>query len=119
MYYIFVVGRILFGLYFAFAGFNHYKNRAMLEGYTASKGVPYPKAANAVAGALLLLGGLGILFDVFWRISMVLILIFLVPATFMIHDFWKDKDPQAKQANMTHFLKNVGLIGATLMLFVL
>jgi len=104
-------------LYFAFSGFNHFKNHAMLAGYAASKGVPFPTVSNYIAGALLLLGGLGIAFEYQWRLSNVLILIFLIPTTFMIHDFWKDKDPMARQANMTHFLKNVALIGATLMLF--
>ena len=68
----------------------------MLTGYTASKGVPYPKVANYIAGALLLVGGLGITFGIAWRISTLLILIFLIPVTLIVHDFWKDKDPQER-----------------------
>lgn len=116
MNYTFILGRIIFGAYFAFSGFNHFKNRAMLEGYTASKGVPFPKVSNILAGAFLLLGGLGIIFDIEWQLSLLLVLIFLVLATIMIHNFWNDKDAMTKMSNMQNFLKNMGLIGATLML---
>ena len=116
--YIYLIGRVIFGLYFAFSGFNHFKNRAMLEGYTAAKGIPFPKVSNFLAGAFLLLGGLGIIFDYQLQAACALIFVFLVLSTVMVHNFWNDTDPASKGSNMQNFLKNVALIGATMMLYV-
>ena len=38
----FILGRILFGVYFAYSGFNHFKNMKMLTGYSQMKGVTLP-----------------------------------------------------------------------------
>lgn len=111
-----LIGRVIFGLYFAYSGFNHFKNAPMLIGYTASKKVPSPKLAVYGSGLLLLLGGLGIVFDVYWQISVLFIIIFLVPTTILMHDFWKDADPMAKMSNRVNFMKNVALLGAALMI---
>jgi hypothetical protein len=36
-----------------------------------------------------------------------------------MHDFWTISDEQAKQAEMTSFMKNLALAGASLIIFVL
>lgn len=113
---IFLIGRIMFGGYFAMMGFNHFKNGKMLIGYAASKNVPMPSLAVYFSGLLILLGGIGIISNVYPVVSLALIIIFLLPVSFMIHSFWKNSDPMAKMADMTHFLKNMALIGAALML---
>jgi hypothetical protein len=33
-----------------------------------------------------------------------------------MHDFWRNEDPQERQTNMIHFLKNLALAGAALAL---
>lgn len=115
---IFLVGRIMFGGYFVMMGFNHFKNNKMLTGYAASKGVPSPGLAVYFSGLLIFFGGIGIISNMYPIISLVLIITFLVPVSFMIHSFWKNSDPMTKMADMTHFYKNMALIGATLMLIV-
>ena len=42
---VFLVGRIVVGLYFLYAGYNHFKNLGFMSGYVASKGIPAPKLA--------------------------------------------------------------------------
>ena len=44
------IGRILFGGYFAFSGFNHFKMLDMMSGYAKSKGAPMPKLSVAFSG---------------------------------------------------------------------
>lgn len=46
--------------------------------------------------------------------SALLLIVFLVPVTLMMHAFWKETDPQAKQAEQVAFNKNLALIGAAL-----
>jgi putative oxidoreductase len=39
---LFLIGRILFGGYFIYNGYNHLKNLSMMSGYAKTKGVPFP-----------------------------------------------------------------------------
>ena len=110
-----IIGRVIFGLYFAYSGFNHFKNGKSMIGYATSKKVPFPKLAIYGTGVLLLLGGLGVTFGYHMTISLGLIIIFLVPTTIFMHDFWKETDPMARMSQKINFLKNVALIGAALL----
>lgn len=112
------VGRIVFGGYFALMGFRHLSNVDMLAGYTKSKNVPSPKAAVIVSGLLLLIGGLGVVLNMYVPYAALLLLVFLVPTTLMMHAFWSVTDPASKMGDEINFMKNVALVGATLMLLV-
>lgn len=39
----------------------------------------------------------------------------LIPTTLVEHPFWKEKTPQGRTMQLTHYLKNVGLIGGLLL----
>ena len=110
----FLIGRILVGVYFLMMGANHFMKREMMVGYSKSKGVPMAGVAVPVAGIMLLLGGLSFLLGVYTLIGVILIVAFLVPVSFKMHQFWKAPEEQ-KMAEMTNFLKNMALIGSALM----
>lgn len=112
---LFLVGRIVLGVYYLFNAFNHFRNLEMMTGYAASKGVPSPKLAVVATGVLLLLGGLSILLGYQPTIGVLLIVIFLVPVAFMMHNFWAVQDPQMKTAEMVNFMKNIALAASALM----
>lgn len=116
---LFLIGRIIFGGYFIYSGFNHFKNSTALAGYAKSKNVPYPKLAVLISGLFLLVGGLGVLFWLYpvWALS--LIAIFLLIVSFSMHNFWEDKDDATRSANTINFSKNMALLGAALMLMAL
>jgi len=116
MEYLFVLGRILLGGYFVMSGFNHFKNLDMLAGYAQSKGVPMHKASVLLTGLMMLLGGLGILLGVYIQLSIILLAVFLVVTTFKMHQYWKVSDPMYKMGEQVNFYKNLGLLGAVLML---
>ena len=112
-----ILGRIIFGGYFLYSGINHFTKEKMLTGYTKAKGVAYPRAAVLLTGIMLIVGGLGILFDYNLQASAVLLLVFMVPTTFMMHNFWKSgTDPMHKMNDQVSFMKNIALIGALLMM---
>ena len=67
------------------------------------------------SGLLLIIGGVDILLGYQPLIGVVAIVLFLVPVTFTIHNFWSVQDPKQKMAEMVNFTKNLGLIGSTLM----
>jgi len=116
MIYLFLLGRILLGGYFIMSGFNHFKNLGMLTGYAQSKGVPMPKQAVLVTGAMMFLGGLGILLGVYVQLSVLLISLFLIGTLLKMHRYWEVADPMARMGDEINFKKNVALIGALLML---
>jgi len=111
----FLIGRIVLGVYYLFNAFNHFRSLNMMAGYASSKGVPAPKLAVAGTGVLLLLGGLSILLGVQPTIGVILIVVFLVPVAFMMHNFWAVQDPQMKMGEMVNFMKNIALAASALM----
>lgn len=112
---LFLIGRIIFGGYFIFSGLNHFKNLRMLSSYAQSKGTPAPSAAVIVSGIMILLGGLSILLGVYPVVGIALIIAFLIPVSFIMHNFWAVSDQQMKMIDMINFTKNLALVGATLM----
>lgn len=106
------LGRILFGGYFAYNGFNHFKMLDMMAGYAKSKGAPIPKLSVAFSGLLLGAGGLSVLFDFLPNVGLSALVIFLIPVTFIMHAFWKVQDQTAKMHEMINFMKNLALLGA-------
>jgi uncharacterized membrane protein YphA (DoxX/SURF4 family) len=111
----FLVGRILFGGYFLYNGLNHLMNTAAMAQYAASRGVPAPELAVLGSGLLILLGGATILLGFLPRAGALLIAIFLVGVTPVMHDFWTVSDPAARLSEMVNFTKNLALLGSTLL----
>ena len=111
-----LIGRLLLGGFFINSGFKHFSNLTMMAGYSQSKGIPSPKAAVVFSGLLLLIGGLSILLGVYPTVGTLALVLFLVPVTFMMHAFWKVKDPMARMGETVNFTKNLALLGAALML---
>ncbi len=111
-----LVGRIIVGAYYLFNALNHLVFApGQLAEYAASKGVPLPLLAVIVSGLLLLIGGLSILLGIFPRIGVLALVVFFLPVTFWMHDFWAVQDPQARMIQMVSFLKNLALMGSALM----
>ena len=110
-----LIGRIIFGGFFIYSGVNHFIGFEMMTQYAKMKGVPFPAVAQAVAGILLLLGGLSILFGIYPYVGIVMLVAFLLPVSFMMHNFWTLADPQLRMADKVNFMKNMALLGALLM----
>ncbi len=111
----FLIGRIILGIYYLFNASNHFTQLNMMSGYASSKGVPVPKVAVIVSGLLLLVGGLSILTGFQPVIGVIALVIFFLPVTFMMHNFWAETDQMTKMMQMTQFVKNMGLMSSALM----
>jgi putative oxidoreductase len=114
---IHIIGQILLGGFFIYNGVKHFTSLKDYTAFSASMKVPAPKTAVIVTGILLLLGGLGILLNLYVQASIILLAIFLIPTSIMMHDFWKRENPGEKSAQKIQFLKNVALLGALLWMF--
>ena len=114
MGYLLIISRVIFGGYFIISGVNHLTHRNMLAGYAASKKVPSPKLAVVVSGVIAILGGLGVMLALFVPVSVALIVLFLLPITFMMHNFWALPDANARAMEQVSFMKNIALLAASL-----
>lgn len=116
---LFWLGRVLFGGYFILMGLNHFMKLSQMAPYAASKKVPAPKLAVVVTGLMLLLGGLAVLTGLYVQVGLWLLVIFLVVVTPWMHNFWAVQDPMQRMGEQVNFFKNLGLLGAVLLLLAL
>jgi putative oxidoreductase len=114
MKYLVLLGRILYVAIFIMAAPGHFA--AGTIGYAASKGVPMASIAVPLFGMIALAGGLSILLGYRAKWGAWLIVLFLVPVTLMMHNFWTMTDPNAAQMQQIMFMKNVSMLGAALMI---
>lgn len=84
--------------------------------YMEAHNVPAPRILLPGAIVFLLVGVASVVLGYRARIGALLILAFLIPATFYFHDFWNLSGQEA-EAQMIHFMKNLSMAGA--MLFII
>ena len=93
---------------------NHFSPQTIA--YAASQGVPLASIAVPLSGIIAMAGGLSILLVYRAKIGAWLIVLFLVPVTLMMHNFWTMHDPTAAQMNMIMFMKNMAMLGGALLI---
>lgn len=113
---LFLIGRIMLGIYVLVAAYSHISGHKHLTGYAASKHVPFPGVSVALSTILLILSGLSIISGIYLGIGLWLFVLFLIPVTFMMHRFWEEADPMSRMNNRINFEKNLALVGLTFML---
>lgn len=113
---VLLTGRILFAVLFVFSGLGHFQRYKMMAEYTRQAKVPFPELAVLGTGVVLAAGGLGVGLGAWGDLAALLVAGCLVPFAFLMHRFW-GVDQQTAMMQMPHFLKNIALAGASLVLF--
>ena len=108
------VGRALFALIFVASAAGDFSSATI--GEAAAHGVPLATLLVPLAGVIALVGGVSIMLGYRARFGALLLLVFLVPVTLCMHRFWGLSDPQAAMMQQIHFMKNLSLIGACLII---
>lgn len=111
---IVLAGRVLFSLIFLVAGLFHFTHQDIA--YAAATGVPMPGLLVPASGILAVAGGLSILLGYRAKLGAWLLVIFLVPVTLVMHNFWAVKDPMMAQMQMAMFMKNLSMLGGALLI---
>lgn len=117
MKYIPLAGRILFSLMFIMSGFGHLTNSAGMAQYAGSMGVPAPFLAVIISGIMIMLGALSVMLGYKVKIGTILLVVFLIPTTFIMHNFWSIEDPMQSQMQMAMFMKNLSMLGGALLIY--
>jgi putative oxidoreductase len=112
----FLIGRLLFAGFFINSGINHLQKRKEMAEYARSKGVPEPELAVMLSAIPLLAGGASLLLGVKPKLGAMALLGFLAGVSPVMHDFWRNQDPQERNTNMIMFMKNMALAGGALAL---
>jgi putative oxidoreductase len=111
-----LVGRALLALLFIPAGWAKIAGFSGVVGYIASKGVPLPEVAAAIAIAAELGLGLLLLFGLKARWAALGLAVFVAVITPIFHNFWAA--PAAQQMMQQQaFYKNIAVLGGLLVLF--
>src|SRR5260370_13044573 len=105
-----VLGRLYFVLIFLMSGPLHFSKQEVA--YAAAQGVPLASILVPFSGVLAFAGGLSILLGYRAKLGAWLIVVFLVPVTVMMHNFWAVHDPMMAQVHMTMCIKNLCLLGS-------
>jgi len=112
---VFLAGRILVGGFYLFGAVHHFTDLGTLAAQAGALGVPLPELAVAVAGVLLAVAGLTLIFGLYPDVGIAALVLFFVPVTVMMHAFWAERDPTLRQIDLINFGKNVSLLGSALM----
>lgn len=114
MKYLVLLGRILYSYIFISALPHHFAKGGI--DYAAAHGVPFAWFAVPFSGIIAFLGGLSIVLGYKAKWGGWLIVLFLVPVTFTMHNFWAVKDPMMAQMQQINFIKNISMLGAAFLI---
>lgn len=111
---VLLIGRILFAALFVGSAIAHLTKTQAMAGYAASRGVPAARAMTLVSGALIAVGAVLVALGLWGDLGALLLVLFLFPTAVLMHAFWKESDPMAKQMEIVQFNKDIALGGAAL-----
>ena len=109
------IGRALLGALFVVSGLLKIGRFAGVAAALESTGLPMPQALAAAVIVFEVLAGLALALGWRTKVSAALLALFVVAATLLFHRFWA-ADAAAYGNQLNHFLKNIALTGALLML---
>ena len=113
--YLSLLGRLLISIVFILSGFLKIAHWRDMLGLFASLKIPLVPIALAVTVLIEIGVGLCIAAGYQARLAAVVQFLYLIPVTCMLHNFWAFQGLQ-RQDQMAHFLKNLGLMGAMLLI---
>jgi len=109
-----ILGRVCLGSVFVFSvlasKIPHYSE---VLTKMAEVGMPLPALLLPGAIVLLVFGSLSLILGYRARIGTLLLVMFMLPATYYFHAFW-NAGPAEFMPQIIHFMKNVSLVGALL-----
>ena len=113
-HFVALLGRFIVGTFYLYYGINNLVDFAGMSGYAAYKGVPLPGVAVMVGALLLLIGGVSILVGYRPVAGITALVLFLLPVTMLMHNYWTISDPQMRVIEQGLWMRNMALAGAAL-----
>lgn len=110
-----IAGRVLLSLIFLLSGLNKIGDFSGTAEYMAAAGMPMVNILLVGAIVFEIVGALLVMTGFQARIGAAMLIIFLIPATLIFHNFWALEGDE-QQIQMIMFLKNLSIGGGLLFL---
>ncbi len=111
-----LVARVLSSIIFFVAGAGKLMDWSGTEAVMSSHGLPAVPLLLTLTIIIELIGGLALLFGWHTRLVALILFLYMIPVTLMMHDFWSYTG-QVRQTQMVNFLKNLAIMGGLLEFF--
>jgi len=108
--YVVLVGRVLYSGIFLMTILGHFSQGYI--GYATQQGVPAAGLLVPLSGIIAIAGGLSVALGYKAKIGAWLLVIFLIPVTLAMHNFWAVTDPMMRGIQIAMFMKNLSMLGA-------
>ncbi len=112
--FLLLVGRIMLGAIFVLSG--TIKNIGIAP--YSTRGWPAEWFFGPLGATVELIGGIMILLGIGTRHAALLMMLFMIVATFTSHRFWTFADPMQFRLQQSQFFKNVSIFGGLVLIFV-
>jgi putative oxidoreductase len=112
--YVALAGRQLFSILFIVASAGHFSQQTIET--AGHHGVPLAGLLVPLSGVIALMGGLSVLVGFQTRLGAWMLVIFLIPVTVLMHNFWSEVDPATFQIEKAMFMKNITMLGGALLI---
>jgi len=112
---ILLVGRILIGWIFVRSGYGKISDIPAYAATFPARGLPTFLAYIAVPTECF--GGLALMFGFATRYAAMVMVVFMLVATFSSHRYWDFADAAARRAQDSNFYKNMAILGGIFFLF--
>ena len=110
-----LIGRIILGLFFVIAGVRNILRFGERRSMATNYGWTLPTPMTALGFASQLVGGLSVTFGIYPALGAALLILFLICATALFHNFMLFKG-EARQPHIYFTLVNIALCGYCLMI---
>ncbi len=114
MKFLVLLGRLFYSAIFIGSGIGHFSSQTIQ--YAQMHGLSMAGFLVPFSGVLALLGGVSILLGYKARLGACLIIIFLIPVTLIMHNFWDVQEPGLRLMQQAMFMKNLSLLGAAFLI---
>jgi len=110
------VGRVCVSMIFIVAGYMKIMTYNATLAVMTHAGIPATELMLVLAIVFEFGGGVLLLLGLYTRFAALMLVVFIVVATYYFHTFWDDIGQQAID-NTQHFLKNLTMVGALIYVF--
>jgi putative oxidoreductase len=111
-----ILGRFLISLIFILGGIEKIMNPVGTKEYMASKNLPAISILYILTIIAELGGGLSVLTGCYSNMGTIVLILLLVPTTFVFHNFWNVSGGE-KKLQLAHFMKNLAIMGGLLLIY--
>jgi uncharacterized membrane protein YphA (DoxX/SURF4 family) len=115
---VFLISRIVFAITFILPGVEiHLVHRAQGIEMARQARAPRPDLMVPLAGTAITVAGLSVALGIWADIGALILAGYAVAIAPYMHPFWKETDPHLRGNHLGHFMKNLGLAAAALIIF--